>query len=218
MTEYRTVVPGVWSDVFGNEFDQGSGYLKTGIVDSSGNPISSSNPIPVEEVNPPKIDSATSSLTIVDYPHHEVHSGSHYYVEGYTTLDNGDSLYVKMVTPDTTKWSHFLWEISSSFILTTTLTENATGGMTGGGSVTPRNNNRNFADASGMVITSGVTVNTGGTIISSASWGAKSDGGGHSRDDEIILKQNTTYLRAFTSSTNSNIVSFKASWYEHTNN
>ena len=35
-------------------------------------------------------------------------------------------------------------------------------------------------------------------------------------DDEIILKQNTTYLRSFTSGAASNIVNFKASFYEHT--
>lgn len=164
-----------------------------------------------------QLDSTTNAVKTIDYPHNEVHSGSHYYIEGYTTLDSGVSMYVKLVTPDSTKWSHFQWEISSSFILTTTLTEDATGGMTGGVSVTPRNSNRNYPDASGMAIKSGVTVNTGGTIIASASWGAKSDGGGHSRENEIILKQNTTYCRAFTSSTNSNIVAFRASWYEHSN-
>lgn len=164
-----------------------------------------------------QIDSTTNAVKTVDYAHKEVHSGSHYYVEGYTTLDSGNSLYIKLVTPDSEKWSHFTWDITSSFILTTTLTEDASGGMAGGVSVTPRNNNRNYSDASGMAIKSGVTVNTGGTIISSASWGARSAGGGHSREDEIILKQNTTYCRAFTSGTNSNIVAFRASWYEHTN-
>lgn len=164
-----------------------------------------------------QIDSTTNAIKIVDYAHKEVHSGSHYYIEGYTTLDSGNSLYVKLVTPNSAKWSHFLWEINSSFILTTTLTEDATGGMAGGVSITPRNNNRNYPDASSMAIKSGVTANTGGTIISSASWGARSAGGSHSRDDELILKQNTTYCRAFTSGTNSNIVSFRASWYEHTN-
>jgi len=163
------------------------------------------------------IDGVTHSIQTIDYAHHEIHSGSHYFMEGHVTLGSTDTLYVKLVTPDTTRWSHFLWDISSSFILETNLYEESSGGMTGGAAVTPINNNRNSANTSGMIITSGVTVATTlGTKISSAKWGSKSIGGGHSRDDEVMLKQNTTYLREFISSTNSNIVSFKASWYEHT--
>lgn len=41
-------------------------------------------------------------------------------------------------------------------------------------------------------------------------------GGGSGRDDELVLKQNETYLRTFTSFADDNIVQFKASWYEHT--
>ena len=170
-------------------------------------------------------DKATRASTIIGYSHHEIHSGSHFYIEGYTTLGNDpgvdDTLYVKLVTPNTTKWAHFLWSINSSGILVTTLHEDASGGMTGGSGVTPLNSNRNSSKASGITITSGVTVQTTpGTLVSRASWGAegfKSQiGGGQSRDDEIILKQNTIYLRASTSSSAANIVQFKASWYEHT--
>ena len=34
--------------------------------------------------------------------------------------------------------------------------------------------------------------------------------------DELMLKQNAVYCRAFTSGSASNLVGFKASWYEHT--
>lgn len=169
------------------------------------------------ETDDVRIDATTNSLQIVDYAHHEIHGGDHYYIEGYTTLNNGNALYVKLVTPNTTKWSHFVWEINSSAILTTTLVEEPTGGMTGGAAVTPLNNNRNSGNTSGMTITQGVTACTGGTIISQASWGSKSVGSGQSREDELILKQNAIYCRTFLSGTNSNIVNFKASWYEHTN-
>ena len=164
------------------------------------------------------IDQATNALNTVDYPHHEIHSGSHYYISGFTTLDSADTLYIKLVTPDTTKWSHFIWEINSSFILETNLIEAPTGGMAGGSGVTPINNNRNSVNVSGMVLTSGVTACTGGTKIDSIKWGARSAGGGHSREDELILKQNTIYCREYISGTNANIVNFRASWYEHTSN
>ena len=161
-------------------------------------------------------DGITNALRTIDYPHHEVHAGSHYYIEGFTTLANAGTLYVKLVTPDTTKWSHFLWIINSSGILTTTLVEAPTGGLTGGSVAPIFNSNRNSANTSGNVVTTGVTVPTGGTIISQSSWGSRSgSGGGQSRDAEIILKQNTTYGRTFLSGAASNIVNFRASWYEH---
>lgn len=164
-----------------------------------------------------KIDDSTHNLIGIDAAHHEIHEGDHYYIEGYMVLGVAGTLYVKLVTPDNTKWSHFTWQINSSLILTTTLVEAPTGGLTGGANVLPLNNNRNSLNASGMVITNGVTVPTGGTIISQSSWGGRSAGGSVSREDEIILKQGTTYGRTFLSGSASNIVSFKASWYEHTN-
>ena len=168
------------------------------------------------------VDSTTDAIVVMDYPHHEVHAGCHFYLEGHTTLANEGVYRVKLVTPNTTKWGHLRWSISSSGILETTLHEGASGGMADGSSVTPLNNNRNSSVSSGMTITAGVgAAVSAGTLISNAKWGAdgfkSSIGGGSSRADEFILKQNTTYLRTFTSSTAANIIQFKAGWYEHTN-
>jgi len=168
------------------------------------------------------VDSVTNSLETIDYPHHETHAGNHYYIEGYVELNTDDVFRIKLVTPDTTKWAHFSWSIVSSGICETTLHENASGGMTGGSSVTPINNNRNSSNTSGLTITSGVTdADTVGTQVSSAKWGSTGFkamvGGESSRENEIILKQNTTYLRTITSGEDNNIIQFRASWYEHTN-
>jgi len=73
-----------------------------------------------------------------------------------------------------------------------------------------------------LVVTSGIVaptdyglklgnVKVGGTAFKS------SVGGQSNIADEIILRQNTTYLRQFRSYSDDNIVSFKASWYEHLN-
>lgn len=173
-----------------------------------------------------KLDKITKAAITIDQAHHEIHDGNHFYIEGHATLGNDpgvdDILRVKLVTPNTTKWAHFQWAISSTGILTATLHEDASGGMTGGSGVTPLNNNRNSGIASVLTITSDVTAaDTAGTLISNAKWGAagfkENIGGGASRDDEIILKQNAIYLRTFTSGAAANIVQFKASWYEHTN-
>lgn len=239
---------------------------------------------------PIRIDTATRSLQTVDYAHHEVHSGSHYYIEGYTTLGVGGTLYVKLVTPDLSSWSHFIWAIGSNGILTTTLDEDATGGMAGGAVTTIHASNRNVKcwtgahdggnneatvmtdsgasftvdgligyqifnttdgssgvitdndgttvtvaalaggtdndwdtndvyeiNPSRLVITSGVTACTGYTQrVSNISFGSRSSSGTGSREDELVLKQNTVYCRSFTSTVASNLINFRASWYEHT--
>ena len=246
------------------------------------------------EVDDVRIDASTNSLQAISYEHHEIHGGSHYYIEGVATLGVDGVLRASIVTPDTTKWSHFTWRISSNGILESSLWEGPSGGMANGSRVVIHANNRNVNCWSGthtpagtsatvltdstqawtvdaligmqifnskdgssgfitdndattvtvaalvggtdndwdqgdsyeinnsqMVINSGVDASTvEGLKISDTSVGGegfKADIGGESRrTDELVLKQNTTYLRLFTSRSADNIVSFKASWYEHT--
>ena len=168
-------------------------------------------------VNEVRTDGATDAIKVIAYSHHEVHDGSHYFIEGYAALGLNGTLYVKLVTPNTKKWAHFLWTIGGVALTTTTLVEGPTGGMAGGSPVTIFNSNRNSLKTSGLVITSGVTAPTGGTIISQESFGSKQTSGSTSRGEEIILKQNTTYCRTFLSGAASNVISFRATWYEHTN-
>ncbi len=168
------------------------------------------------------IDSVTNALDTIDYSQHEIHSGSHYYIQGYIELDDTETFYVKMVTQNTTKWSHFIFNIKSTGICTTYFDEDATGGMTGGSGVTPINNNRNSDNVSGVVFTSGVTACTGyAKRLESDKWGdtgfKQSIGGSGGREDELILKQNTVYCRSFVSGSDGNIIQFRASWYEHAN-
>ena len=169
-----------------------------------------------------RADGTTRALPTIDYAHHEVHSGSHYYISGHVTLSDTSGHYVKLVTPNTDSWAHFKWDIISSGVLETNFYEGATGGMAGGAGVTPLNNNRNSTGVSGVTITSGVSVATSkGTKIDSVKVGGTGfksvSGGSIGRDDEIILKKNETYFREFISSSTGNVVSFKAYWYEHEN-
>jgi len=243
-------------------------------------------------VNSTNIDSTTNAIKTITYEHNEIHGGSHYYIEGSAVINNGATVYAKLMTPDTAKWSHFVWNISSNGILETNFYEIPTGGMSGGSRAVIHANNRNINCWSGrhdggddqatlsdstqswtddelidmqvfnqtdgssafitdndattatavlsgggadwddgdlyeinnsqMVITSGTLAPTSlGLIISNQNAGGtgwKSDvGGGAQRIDEIITKRNTLYLRTFASGTDGNIVSFKASWYEHEN-
>ena len=174
------------------------------------------------EIDDITIDKTTNNLSVVDHTQCAVHNGHYFYMESYIELDNTDEFYVKLVTPDTTEWSHLQWTIKSSGILTTELYEGASGGMTGGSGATPLNANRNSDNTSSLVITSGVTAPTDtGTTISKVKVGSTGwktvVGGGSDPAYEIILKQNTTYCRKFLSGSDSNVISFRASWGEHTN-
>jgi len=162
------------------------------------------------------VDSSTHTIETIDYAHHEIHSGSHYYMEGFVDLDNEDELNIQLITPAGPKQSHFLWSIASNGILETYLYEDPTSGMTGGSVVSVLNNDRNSTKQSGMVITNGVAdPSSVGTLISSSSWGSRNISGSDRRENEIILKEDSIYLRKFISGANNNLVSFRADWYEH---
>lgn len=241
-----------------------------------------------------RIDASTNTIQTIGYPHHEIHGGSHYYIEAFTTLATAGTLYVKLVTPDTTKTAHFKWLIKSNGILETNLYENPSGGMANGARPTIHANNRNIncesgthtpAGSSATILTdstkawvvdaliglqvfnqtdgsSGIITDNDATTVTVAAllggtdndWdqddvyeinnsqltiisgvdvattkglnvstskvggtGFKSTiGGSASIEDEIILRQNTTYFREFISSSDDNIISLRAFWYEHT--
>lgn len=171
----------------------------------------------------PRLDSSTHSLQMIDHGHHEVHDGVHYFVSGSTVLAlENDVLGFTLTTPDTTKWIHMLWSVSSSGPITVQLYEGSSG-ISGGSSVTARNSNRNSSNTSGATILQTPTVATPGTLIASAAFGAAGakafapTGGSTTRDSEIILKQNTAYYWKITANAATVTVSYNADWYEHTN-
>ena len=162
---------------------------------------------------------SSGELVVLSHVEEAIENGTHYYIEGYASLDTGDSLMVKLVTPANTVHCHFTWDIDANGILTTELWEDASGGMTGGSNVEPLNSNRNVSDTSLVVITSGVTVATSqGTRISNKKVGGTgfktTSGGNASREDELILKTSSAHQRLFISGSDANIIGFRASWIE----
>lgn len=168
------------------------------------------------------IDASTEAIETIAYEHHEIHSGSHFYICDFDDLDTSDTVDFAITTPDTTKWTHIIFEIAGTSKTEFYVYEDAT--VTGGTSTVPLNNNRNSANASGTVLVKNPTVNVLGAEIFSQSRGragttpnAATSEGIVNRSNELVLKQNTTYIFRIVSGDDDNTVSYCGEWYEHTN-
>lgn len=169
---------------------------------------------------PLRLDKATNTLQVLDYSHHEIHAGSHYFVTDYQTIGSASSVDWLITTPDTTSWAHLTFEVQGSAVTTTVLYEGTD--RTGSTGLSEINNDRNSVNVAAVTVHRGVA---GGTTDGTAIW-QQSGGsataqfrGGTTTGEasEIILKQNTKYILRVTSGTAGNICSVKIRWYEHTN-
>jgi len=171
------------------------------------------------------IDSSTQSLNTIMYEHHEIHDGSHYNIRGFASgLTSGVSLNFGLTTPNTSKWTHLVFEITGTNQTELRGWEGAT--LSGGTAVTSMNNNRNSTNTYGGTIVSNPVISgsspTSGTLIEAHSQGligtppSKAEQNGTAdREDEWILKSGTTYLWEIKAA-GANIVDYAARFYEHT--
>lgn len=172
-----------------------------------------------------RLDNSTLGLQTVGYEHHEIHSGSHYFVGGYQDLAINNVLDFTWLMPNTTKWIHFTWNLTSENELNWLVYEGATATNPLANTITPVNNNRNSSNTSGTTMKYEIhatlaAANTdtdvsGATLIDSGISGSGRSSGNSKRDNEIIMKQNTLYcFRAIA--TAAGYVNFNMQWYEHT--
>lgn len=173
---------------------------------------------------PLRLDKATNSLQTIDYAHHEIHAGSHFFIADVVDLSINNVFDMLFTTPNTTAWIHFTFHLDAESETDWYVYEGAVETV-GGSAVTPLNNNRNSATASGATVkthtnTSLANANadtdvTAATLLEHGIMGAGRTGGNDEREDELILKQNTIYcFRAVA--TAAGYVDFVAQWYEHT--
>ena len=169
-----------------------------------------------------RLDTTTQSIMIVDYEHHEIHSGSHFYIAGYGTYAADEDIDFQLTTSNTAKWIHMTFSFQSTGATVFTVYEGATVGA--GTPVTAFNSNRNYTSTvtSLTLLQYDGTPSGAGTPIYQQAWGftdtpTKSEGGVSSRSNEIVLKQNTTYRFFIESNSAGNIISYTSEWYEHTN-
>jgi hypothetical protein len=169
---------------------------------------------------PLRLDRATNTIQTIDYSHHEIHAGSHFFVTDYQTIGSASSVDWLITTPNTTLWPHLTFEVQGSAITTVVLYEGAD--RTGSVALTEQNNDRNSGTAATTTVDRGTAGGTtDGTAIWQSSGGSATGGfrGGadNRQETEIILKQATKYILRVTSGTNGNICAVKLRWYEHVN-
>ena len=178
-------------------------------------------------------DDSTQALMTVDYPHHEKHEGDDFFVVysvasvGALTSPN-DTMTLTFTTPNTTKWAHFTFRANGTAGWRIRIIEAPTGGATSQtGIMAAYNSNRNITSLSTIKTIGGTagsvsydaTLATGGTTLwdeyihGTSGPQSAGDSGGH--DEEIILKQNTTYQLSMFG-TDATPGTLKMGWYEHT--
>jgi len=189
------------------------------------NGIDIGNDIAVKEllnsfVNTPstnQIDNATNAVMTIDYSHHEIHSGSHFFHFENNLLGSGAVRDLLIITPDTARWAHFTHYHRSTGEANFALYEN-TVTSADGTALIGQNRNRNVVDASIVAISHTPTITDVGDLICVGHFGSGNNKGAEARSEaEIVLKQNTKYLLRINSEVNSNDITTNLDWYEHTN-
>lgn len=150
----------------------------------------------------------------IDFPHHEIHKGDHYYFCDYQLwVALNWIINFTLTTPNTTTYPHFSFAVSASLWATIEVFEWTTW-VSLWTAITPRNNNRNSSNTSIMTILKNPTITSDWTRAAWYLCWWWRVGWFIEREEENILKQNTTYLLRITSLANSNDIGWCASWYE----
>lgn len=167
-----------------------------------------------------RLDGSTEALNVMQYEHHEIHNGKHFFVNGYTTLGSAVSTNVCVQVSNGSAYPHFLYHVDGTGETQLRIYEYSDFAFDGT-EVIPVNSNRNSSNVSALSVFVNSTINDVGSLIYSESFGlssnpTKSVGGGKRQEDELVLGQNRKYILRITSASADNIVSYHGTWYEHT--
>lgn len=166
-----------------------------------------------------RTDGLTKALQTIDYVHHEIHAGSHFFYADHNSVDSGASVDFLITTPNTAKEAHIIFIVDGTAITQFYLYEGSD--KNGVAAQTVFNSDRNSLTANTTTVHKGLA---GGTTDGTLLWtnrsgyaaGATRIGAESRNDEEIILKQNTKYILRAASGTNGNLINIKMDFYEHT--
>ncbi len=180
-----------------------------------------------DELRNLRADRSTHTLQTIEYEHHEIHAGSHYFYTDANTINAAttDCVDYLIITPDTEEESHFVFEGDGSAISGFYMREGVTASSSDYTQATVFNSNRNFTDVATLSIfyiigSNYATSDYGGTQIYEYYGGASSSQSktptSNRSSYEIVLKRNTKYLFRVVSGTATNLCNVEFTWYEHT--
>ena len=166
----------------------------------------------------PRVDTATHSITTIEWEHLEIHEGDSYFICDVVDLGNAANRTILIITPDTTEWAHIIFEVEMELEATIRLHEGATV-VASGTQITAFNRDRNSINTATAIIYHTPTISNDGLLLHAAQLGSGKKSGGETRSlNEIILRQDTNYiLRVINQTNNNNVISTRISWYEHEN-
>jgi len=165
-----------------------------------------------------RMDRVTNTLQTIEYEHHEIHSGSSYVFTVAGDIANNDYAHLLVVTPNTPKWGHIIFEAE----VETEMKLNVCEGVSisdSGTSLSSYNRNRNSTNEPAILVYTNPTITDSGTCIVTAQVGSGKKIGGSARSTgELILKENTIYdFKVRNESGGAGFASQQFNWYEHTN-
>lgn len=169
-----------------------------------------------DDLNIITIDEVTRSLTTIEWEHYQIHKGATFTILEVTDLGNGAVRDILVVTPNTTRWAHLVWEIEHEletkieFYRNTLYSDNGT-------AIPSFNRQGNSLNVATTLVYHTPTVTNAGTLVGMIQQGNGKKAGGSDRlANEFILKQNYAYLIRITNLTaNDNLIFMKLNWYEH---
>lgn len=158
-------------------------------------------------------DSGAMLGVTVDYPHHEIHGGNHFYAFINSTLANGGKMLILINTP-ADDFVHFIYPARASGESHMELWEFTTVSALGS-AISSQNRNRNSVNASGTAVTLTPTITGIGNMIADEHWGSGQTIGGMTRSSsEIVLRRSTLYLINAISESANNQIEVIADYYE----
>ena len=176
--------------------------------------------------NLPSRDYSTAVPIGVDYAHHEVHAGKHFFIaQGYNLPTSGNVRTVFFLTGNDGSLCHMLPSITVNGPGTFRLIEAPSNSVSP--ATVPLNNRRpsaNVSAATWSTSTSALTTDGSSVVLANLILGKSSGGGANTTviggnagsREELILKANTLYGMDFTSAGDDVDVNFILEWYEHT--
>lgn len=165
-------------------------------------------------------DKLTNALKVIDYPHHENHEGSHFEISDFFQLDDGSSKTIS-IKNGSSKQLHFIMDLFTTARTERLLYKNSDVTFDGT-DLNVVNTNLVYETVSSSILKAQYdpTINNIGTLVRKMSQGSSvAQGSGEyvsTREHEIVIKPNCTFIIRLISRENGNIVSYIINWYEKT--